>query len=149
MASKPNCPFWLECISNIRERAQRRPWYIQGDLKVLWTTGPDLVTEVAKQYTHPFVTIPYRLGHPCTICDHYWDRPCSDDLSFIEELPGSSWSGGLARAFHTLVCQWELFILVIILILLLLLLILVSGSIRKGKPLTEVPDRSGILDYLG
>ena len=123
MASKPRCEFWLKCIEKIAHRWKNRPWYILSDLKVIWTTGPDMITEVAREYTRPFVTIPYRLGHPCTICDHYLNRPCTMDASYMEELPGSSWTGAVSGLFHLIVCRWDL---VVVLLLLLLLLLVVS-----------------------
>jgi len=124
MASKPKCPFWLRCIEEIKRRSQNRPWYIIGDLKVIWTTGPDMITEVARQYNQPFVTIPYLLGHPCTICDHYLNRPCSEDDSYVEELQGSSWTGTASSLFHFVVCRWDLVVPLVIMVILLLLFLL-------------------------
>ncbi len=127
MAPAPGCPFWLECISEIAHRAKYRPWYIQGDLKVLWTTGPQMITSVISRYNRPFMTIPYRLGHPCSICDNYNG---TGDLSeaYVRELEGSSWSGSAATV-HYIMCCWET-ILAIVVLLLIVFLILFGGLIR-------------------
>lgn len=123
MASVPNCLFWIHCVEKIAERAANTPWYIRGDLKVLWTTGPSMVSSVVKEYDRPYVTIPYKLAHPCSICDHYFNRPCSDEHSYIEELEGSSWSNS-SEWFHFLVCRWDwVFISILALILLVIILI--------------------------
>jgi len=128
MASAPNCPFWMKCIQKIKDRVENKPWYIQGDLKVLWTTGPNMVSEVIREYNHPYVTVPYKLGHPCTICDHYLGRNCVNVESYIQELPGSSWSTS-ASLFHFLICRWQL----VVFILIVLILVLVLGTVRFGS----------------
>ena len=48
MASKPNCPFWIRCIEKIKYRLDHRPWYILGDINVLWTTGPAMISASRK-----------------------------------------------------------------------------------------------------
>lgn len=126
MASRPGCPFWLRCIEEIQRRSQNRPWYILGDLRVLWTTGPGMITRVAQDYNRPFVTIPYLLGHPCSICDHYLNRPCSSEESWVEELPGSSWTGMASHLFRTAVCRWDYIVPILIVLLLLLIFFLIS-----------------------
>lgn len=128
MASKQGCPFWLRCIEEIKKRSQNRPWYILGDLKVIWTTGPDMITKVAQEYNHPFVTIPYLLGHPCTICDHYLDRPCPSEDSYVEELKGSSWTGVASTLFQMCVCRWDYIVPIFIIMILLLFSFLIWCS---------------------
>jgi mannosyltransferase OCH1-like enzyme len=138
MASVPKCPFWLKCIQKISERAANTPWYIRGDIKVLWTTGPNMVSEVLKKYNHPYMTIPSKLGHPCTICDHYFERSCSSDESYIEELKGSSWSSQ-ASWFHFFVCRWQYLLFAIFLILFILFFI---GLVRAHQSKTVVFDNN-------
>lgn len=123
MASTPGNPFWMRCIEEIKRRVREKPFYIFGDLQVLWTTGPGMITTVAREYDRPYSVIPYRLGHPCTICDHYHDRPCSGEESYIEELQGGSWSGGGAVVLHTVVCRWKALLLLLVFIIFLLLMV--------------------------
>lgn len=123
MASKPRCEFWLRCLEEIRRRVENLPWYIFGDWKVLYITGPGMITDVLSKYNRPFVTIPYSLGHPCTVCDAYLGRPCGTGDTYIEELEGSSWTGGLTSIGYFIYCRWEWFLVFLIILLLLILLV--------------------------
>lgn len=90
MASAPGCDFWMQCIAEIKKRIDNAPWYIRGDVRILWTTGPGMITSVANEYTQPFMTLPYKLAHPCSICDHYNGTICTSEESYVEEFEGSS-----------------------------------------------------------
>lgn len=116
MASAPDHPFWIDVVDEIEYRANNTPWYVMGDAKVLWTTGPGMLSSVARESVYPYTTIPYRVGHPCSVCDHYFERPCPSDASVIRELRGSSWSSS-ASWFHALVCRWKLVVGVAVLLL--------------------------------
>lgn len=120
MASAPGVTFWLDCIAEIAHRVQYKPWYIQGDLQVLWTTGPSMITSVAARYTHPYVTIPYRLGHPCSVCDNYRG---TGDLSqaYVKELEGSSWSGSAAIVHYFMCCTGTVLAILGVILLLIFL----------------------------
>lgn len=120
MASAPGNVFWLRCLEEIERRSVNKPFYIQGDLKVLYTTGPSMITKVVSEYNRPFVTIPYKLGHPCSVCDTY-DGVCEDEDSYVLELEGSSWSTS-AKLMHFLYCRWKLILVIIVLIILLYIL---------------------------
>jgi len=131
MASNPGCRFWLKCIEEIAHRKISKPWYIQGDLKVLWTTGPGMISEVIKEYDQPFMTIPYLLAHPCNICDHYLNRSCFDSRSYVEELEGGSWSGPMAKVTHFLICQWKFILAFLIVLFLVIVLLLILWKTRS------------------
>jgi len=128
MASAPGVDFWLKCIQEISRRAANKPWYIQGDLKVLWTTGPQMITSVASNYTRPFMTIPYLLGHPCSICDNYNN---TGDLThaYVKELEGSSWSNS-ASILHFIICRYEILLAIILIIVLIIVLLILYGKLR-------------------
>ena len=129
MASKPKVEFWIKCIELIQYRLDNCPWYIFGDLRVLWTTGPGLLTSVLEKYNQPYMTIPSKLGHPCTICDHYFNRVCSDSDSYVEELPGSSWTSPSTQIFYFTVCQWyDILLLVLIMLTIVILYLLFSKT---------------------
>jgi mannosyltransferase OCH1-like enzyme len=121
LASIPGCYFWIKCIEKIIYRLDNKPWYILGDLRVLWTTGPGMLTDVANEYNKPYVTIPYKLGHPCNICDHYLNRVCTASESYVKELKGSSWTDPSVDIFYFMVCRWEYILSILFLILLIIL----------------------------
>ena len=119
--SRPNCPFWIQCIEEIKYRLDHKPWYIFGDVRVLWTTGPGMLTDVANEYNKPFVTIPYKLGHPCNICDHYLNRVCTNEDSYVKELEGSSWTNPTTQLFYFVVCCWKELLIILFLIILIII----------------------------
>ena len=121
MASAPGVEFWIRCIHEIANRVVHKPFYIQGDLKVLWTTGPQMITSVATKYNRPFVTIPYALGHPCTVCDNY-DGVGDLSQAYVKELEGSSWSTS-ASVVHYVWCRWYAILALLLLILVFLLIL--------------------------
>lgn len=124
MASKPQCPFWLRCIEEIRYRVNHKPWWIQGDWKVIWTTGPGMITKVATEYDRPFINVPYKLGHPCSVCDHHFGEAQPFPESWVEELEGSSWTGSGVRLIHTMYCQPFTVIAVLLIVLVVLIVLL-------------------------
>ena len=122
MASKPNSRFWIKCIEEISFRLDHKPWYIFGDLRVLWTTGPGMLTDVIKNHNKPFVTIPSKLGHPYSICDHYLNRfPTSED-AYVDELPGSSWTSPTTQIFYFTISRWKEILVILFIILLIIIL---------------------------
>lgn len=133
MASKPGCQFWLQCIEQIAHRLDNCPWYIFGDLRVLWTTGPGMLSSVLNDYNQPFVTIPSKLGHPCSICDHYFNRVCAETDSYVEELPGSSWTSPSTQLYYFGLCRWREILLFILILLIIVILVWLSYSSGKSK----------------
>lgn len=115
MASEAGHPFWLDVVYEIQYRVNHKPWYIIGDWAVLWTTGPGMLSSVVDKTRHLYTVMPSKIGHPCTICDHYFERPCGTDESLVRELEGSSWAS--AGWIHFLLCRWKLIVLIILLLI--------------------------------
>jgi len=129
MASKPGCLFWLYCIEEIHHRVKHKPWYVQGDWKVIWTTGPSMITKVVSEYDRPFVTVPYKLGHPCSVCDHYRGACISESSAYVEELEGSSWTSPSVKLVHAVYCEWQTVLLMLaVLALAVIALIAIHSS---------------------
>ena len=84
MASRPRHPMWLECVREMKKRANR--WYPLTTLQVVNTTGPGLLSHVAKRYQ--VCTLPRVLVNQCTLCG------CSKggDASFVNPLLNTSGS---------------------------------------------------------
>jgi len=122
MASKPKCKFWLKCLEKIQERAYNVPWYMPMDYMVLWVTGSIMLTDVAREYNHPFVTIPAKLGHPCSVYDKY-SGVCDYSEAYVRELEGSSWTTITTRIAHFFVYQWRDILVFTFLLLILLFLL--------------------------
>lgn len=128
MASRPKCRFWIECLRKIQERVENIPWYMPEDYMVLWVTGPIMLTDVVKEYNCPFVTIPAKLCHPCSVYDKY-SGTCDYSEAYVKELEGSSWTGVTTQIAHFFVRRWRDVLVFMILIFLFLLLIFFQRQI--------------------
>ena len=123
MASAPGCQFWLKCLETIKWRWDNPCIYAVGDLKVLWTTGPGMVTAVAEEHNEQFITLPKLLAHPCSVCDKYLERDTSTEYSYFKELKGSSWTNPSTEVVYFCMCRWDVILAVVLLLVVVLCLI--------------------------
>jgi hypothetical protein len=121
MASKPGHPFWLDVLNSI---GKTKPYWAQGKfLEVMYTTGPSMLNEVAKNSLYNFVSLsPILIGSP-SICSYHVDTPGNLFIS----LEGGSWLPEwfvpllqFFRCSKREVLQWSLVFLIVFVCILLL-----------------------------
>ncbi len=128
MASKPNDPFWLECIEEIRK--PYKFWAIGKHFKVMTKTGPLMVSRTVKKNTHNIVNIPTKAIMACSICD---DKPCQLKDSYAINLEGSSWIGNDTRFYNFCLCHWKKIVPIIIVIIAIIIFLIILRRNRKLK----------------
>jgi len=116
MASKPKCKFWLEVIEEMKKPL---PFYIIGKhFTVMCSTGPLMLSRVAKRTSTVIGVTPSKYIMPCNICN----INCSTCDSYLRPLEGSSWTGWDTKFFNFWMCYWKVVIIFLISFLLLLLI---------------------------
>ena len=113
MISKKGALFWKK-IFNTLIKKHKNKWYNFGKhLTVMNSTGPNMITNIAKRNLDSIGIIEPKYLHPCTICDK---KPCTKLDSFVKILQGSSWVGIDGKIYTYVYCKRYL-ILILILIL--------------------------------
>ena len=114
MASKPKMQFWLECLHEMKK--PYKFWQFGKHLKVMATTGPMMVTRVAKhqpRHTTNIGTLPGELIITCTVCD---EKPCDVNRGYARTLDGSSWVASDTKAMIFCSCHWKEIIVTVIIL---------------------------------
>jgi len=126
MASKPGCKLWLEMIEAMKKPL---PWfYIGRHVEVMNTTGPIMLTYVAKKTKTVFSVLPRKLLTPCSVCN----LECDTSHAYLKPLPGSSWVTYDTKIYTFFMCKWKrviVFVVFLILLILFLIFILWMGWI--------------------
>lgn len=125
MASKPGSPFWLECIEEMKKKPS--PLWVGRHLLVMNTTGPMMLTRVAKRSNLVIATLPSRLLVPCSLCD----LPCeyNDDI-YAYAIPGSSWVTWDTLMYNFFFCHWKTLVLVFVILFVAILIFLLAWWLR-------------------
>ena len=116
MASKPRSKFWLEVIEEMKKPL---PFYIIGKhLTVMCSTGPMMLSRVAKRTSTVLGITPSKYIMPCNICH----INCSTCESYLRPLEGSSWTGWDTTFFKFWFCYWKYVVAFLVCIILLLII---------------------------
>lgn len=122
MASKPRCKFWLEVIEEMKKPLD---WYYLGRHTVVMnSTGPIMLSHVAKKTDTVIGILPAKRIMPCSICN----LKCATCESYLKPLEGSSWTSFDTTFYNFWLCNWKT---VVAFLICLFLLILVFWIIRK------------------
>lgn len=98
MASIPRHPFWLECVQLMKQRADA--WYPTKELRIVFTTGPGILSTVAKRYRDHIYTMPRQLVNGCGTC-----RCTYDESSYVIPLQGGTWMSPWVRWVNFFLCR--------------------------------------------
>ena len=116
MASRPRAKFWLEVIEEMKKPL---PFYVVGKhFTVMMSTGPIMLSRVARRTNTVISVIPKKLVMPCSICN----LDCSTCESYLKPLEGSSWISWDTVFLNFWLCYWTNVVTFIIFLLLLLLI---------------------------
>jgi len=107
MASVPEHPFWLEYLEGLNQPYM--PWYAHWfrHFKVMYSTGPMLLTRVAYRSKHALTILPLSFL-PCSICD----LQCTPVPILM--LEGQSWNGPDSYILNIIICHWKKLLLLFV-----------------------------------
>lgn len=112
MASKPNSEFWIELINAILEK--KLPFYAFGrHLKVMNSTGPSILTRVARNTNSVIGLLPSNSFERCSYCVK--DCPSSIERGqYVKQIKGSSWITIDSLVYLTFLCSWPQMLILIL-----------------------------------
>ncbi len=115
MASKAKSNFWFELMKEMMNRAlYPSVLWIGKHWKVMNTTGPFLVNYMYNQkkdhYKFHLLSQINLLPPCCNICSN---KPCSDHMSYVKLLEGSSWINIDGQIYNLILCNWFYMIIMI------------------------------------
>lgn len=111
--------FWLECIEEMKRAfISPSPYWVGKHLYVMNTTGPMMLTRVARKTERTLGILPSVLLAPCSVCD----LPCvyDKDKVYAYAIEGSSWAGYDTLFYNSCLCHWDIYILIVVILLMLL-----------------------------
>lgn len=123
MACKPNHPFWLELLEEIKYRQiNPKVWARGKHLEVMMSTGPGILSEVLRNSRHSYHIISQKMVCPQSICQE------EDVSGMMKLLEGSSWAAWDTKVMNFCYCNPQtaaLGVLVLVVLFVLLILVLV------------------------
>lgn len=103
MMSAPGCDFWPLVWERLKDPFKGRWWKkVLAEFhyfKILFTTGPGVISDTAVEYKKPIVALPSQLIQPGVEKD---PPPVQRPESAVELLRGESWQQGDANFWRTL-----------------------------------------------
>lgn len=118
MASKPGVNIWKEMIEEIAKN--NLPMYAWGKhLKVMNSTGPSMLTYIARNTNSVVSLLPGKFFESCSVCDY----PCkasAENGQYVRQIEGSSWIGMDTQVYLCLLCSWPQTILLVLLVVVIL-----------------------------
>lgn len=129
MASKPKARFWLEVIEEMKKPSKW--WYIGKHIEVMNTTGPIMLSRVARRTESVISVVPRKLVMPCSICN----INCSTCESFLRPLEGSSWISYDTMFYNFWLCHWKKVVVLLICIIFLIIVFYIlyrNGFIKEN-----------------
>lgn len=118
MASKPGCKLWLEVIEAMKRKLPLH--YVGKHIQVMNSTGPIMLTHVAKRSKIVYGMLPSKLILPCNICNIF----CNPEGAYMKQLEGSSWISYDTKFYNFFMCKWKQVIVFVIFLLILILLVI-------------------------
>lgn len=116
MASKPRHPFWIEVIERMKSPIVPY-WAVTKHFKVMYTTGPCMLTQVLRETQHAHTVIPYSLVSPRTMCGDNSGRN-----GLLSPLQGCSWGDFDSKLYGWIYCNmWSAICLLVLLIIIVCL----------------------------
>lgn len=118
MISKPKVDFWLLVIEEMKKPVPF--WCLTKHLIVMYSTGPGMLTNVAKKYNKKFGFIPSKQFNDCNVCNHHI---CNLPENYTKVLRGQSWCSWDSKLLNYYLCnQGKIFTYIIALFLIIMLI---------------------------
>jgi mannosyltransferase OCH1-like enzyme len=102
MISKPRVAFWLDVIDEMKKPPSSL--WLTKHLIVMNTTGPMMLTRVARRYRKKFGYLPVQTIIPCHVCNF---DTCNTDDTYTKNLIGQSWCAMDTKIFNFFLCHWK------------------------------------------
>jgi mannosyltransferase OCH1-like enzyme len=128
MASKKGCSLWLECLEEMKISVESpSPLWIGRHFHVMNTTGPMMLTRVARRSNLVIGNLPSKLLIPCSLCD----LPCRHpDEAYAYAIPGSSWITWDTMIYSFFLCHWKEVVAFFVFLLFLILIFILAWWLR-------------------
>lgn len=129
MASKPGVSFWLECLEEMKKSVGApSAFWLGRHLHVMNTTGPLMLSRVARNTSCVIGNLPSRLLIPCSLCD----LPCqySEESTYAYALPGSSWVTWDTLIYNFFFCHWRKLVTLLVILLLMIVVFFFAWWLR-------------------
>jgi mannosyltransferase OCH1-like enzyme len=120
MISKPRASFWLNVIEEMKKPASILAF--TKHFIVMNTTGPIMLTRVAKEYNGKFGYLPVKQIIPCSICNFNY---CDTSASYTKILIGQSWCNIDTEFFNFFMCNWKKVIMIVSLFIITYIIFLI------------------------
>ena len=116
MASVKGAPFWGKIFRELLARAEiwKNGADILKGLTVMKSTGPLMLTEVARRNRHLFKKLTNKVM-TCSMCEH---KPCHHAHTYTRILKGDSWHNFACTAATFTFCSWKHFLIIGVVVLL-------------------------------
>jgi mannosyltransferase OCH1-like enzyme len=101
MISKPKVSFWLDVIEEMKQPISLLN--LTKHFIVMNSTGPMMLTRVAKRYNKRFGYLPSKVVTPCSICE----ENCDSKDAFMLPLNSGSWCGIDSKIYTFFLCNWK------------------------------------------
>ena len=125
MASVPGCSLWYEAIEEMKKPLHW--WAIGKHLKVMNSTGPLMISRVARSGCSVYAVLPSKRVNPCSKCEIVCNKPDA----YVKPLPGMSWVEVDTKIYTFFWCNWKNISLTIALLLLILVIYLVYRRLHR------------------
>jgi mannosyltransferase OCH1-like enzyme len=132
MISKPKVDFWLRVIDEMKKPVPF--YYFTKHFKVMYSTGPGMLTRVAQKYNKRFGVIPAKQFNNCNVCNIDKDNleNCMTPEDYTKILRGSSWCSWDSKLLNMFLCNWrQIKKMIIYFILITIIIILILVFYRK------------------
>ena len=120
MISKPKVDFWLQVIEEMKKPVPS--WCATKQLIVMNSTGPLMLSRVAKNYNKKFGFIPAKQFNDCNVCNH---DICNSPDNYTKVLRGQSWCGWDSKFLNFCLCYGKKLMIYISVFLIVIILFFV------------------------
>lgn len=107
MISKPKVPFWLDVIEEMKKPVSLLSF--TKHFVIMNSTGPMMLTRVARRYRKKFGYLPVKTIMPCNACNV---EICNTEDAYTKNLVGQSWCSIDSKIFNFFLCNWRKLIMI-------------------------------------
>lgn len=134
MASRAGHPFWLEVIEKMKSPSVPY-WALSKHFKVMYTTGPCMLTQVVRDSHYGHTVIPYKLVSPRTMCCR-----SMGDSGMLTPLEGCSWGACDSSVYVWTFCNpWSAVCLILVVVLIIYILVVAARIASRGSQRQQRP----------
>lgn len=107
MISKPRVSFWLDVIEEMKKPVSSLS--LTKHFIIMNSTGPIMLSRVARRYNKKFGYLPSQMILPCNACNI---EMCNIEDAYTKNLVGQSWCSIDSKIFNFFLCNWRKLIII-------------------------------------